>query len=88
MSASNPNHVKFQRGEVVTGFDFGDVLSVTPIHYTSGLGHTPHVRARLEGGVRIDWTPQSLVSFIRLATEALAKLPQVPDIPDHVGGDE
>ena len=86
MSATQQNHVKLQRGEIVTGFDFGPVRSVTPIHFP-GFGHKPHVECRFEGGVRMDVTPQDLVAFIRQAQEALAKLPHVPELSDHVGGD-
>ena len=87
VSADHPNHVKLQRGEIVTGFAFGPVRSVQPIHFP-GFGHKPHVECRFEGGVRVDLTPQDLVALIRQATEALAKLPAVPDFSDHVGGQE
>ena len=74
MSAQLPNHIKLQLGEVVNGFPFGEVRSVTPIHF-AGTGHKPHLEARFDGGVRIDLTPEAVVAFIQHAQRALAKLP-------------
>lgn len=87
MSAQYPNHVHMQRGEICIGFDFGNVRSLTPIHF-AGNGHNPYVQARFDDGLRVDWTPAALVTLIKAAREALGRLPKSPDFSDAVWGED
>lgn len=82
-----PNHLHFASGETSFGNCFGDLRSVTPIHF-AGAGHVPHIEARFLGGLRLDMTPAVFTELLRAGQEALAKLPQWPEVNDAVGGEQ
>lgn len=87
MSGTRPNHLHISQGEFNAGVSFGPLAHVTPIHF-AGNGHTPHIEARFVGGLRLSFTPATLIDLLREGQAAMAKLPSVPVLHDAVAGEE
>jgi hypothetical protein len=78
-----PNHLRYQHGTTRFSDDFGALHSVTPVSLI-GPGHTPHLEIRSCYGLRLDVSAAWLSELVRLAPEALAKLPFIPDVHDAI----
>lgn len=79
---TTPNSVHLN-GDTSFHHHFGAIHSVTPI--CLGAGHVAHVDMRFVGGIKIEFSPDTLAEMCRRGVEALARLPYIPDVHDAVG---
>jgi len=72
-----PNHVHLHGGVVsdhTFGAGFGHLLSCKPVVIT-GLGHIPHIEAKFQHGIRLEFDRATASEFARALTECVGALP-------------
>lgn len=78
-----PNSIHHS-GDVTFGSRFGGLVNCHPVNL-AGQGHTPHIEARFQYGIRLEFDRATASEFARALTESVNALPFLAsDIHDAV----